>query len=109
MFTTNNNLLDEKELNAIKREIKENSVDIEVLKNDIVDFTMENLQDYCNNNHDNPDRIIARASEILIGRHSYEFNSIISQLCAVFNPSYEGDDPAGDFDRAWREHGLDLF
>lgn len=61
---------------------KENKINnsAKYLVHDIEDFTLKNLEEYCEKNQDNINRIILNAAGILTGRHDYEFNLILNQL-----------------------------
>lgn len=88
---------------------KEENIDISVIKRSIKDFTLETLENYCKNNEDNADRVIARASEILINRYPYELNLIITQLCTCLSGIYSEEEEAElirEFKVKWFEQGL---
>lgn len=57
---------------------KEN--EIKYFKNDVEEFTINNLEEYCKNNNDDINRIIINAAGILISRYDFEFNLILNQL-----------------------------
>ena len=110
-----NKLPDEK----IKEEIaaiKEKMIDPKDIKNNVEDFTLATLEDYCKNNGDEPERVIARASEILINRHRYELNLIITQLCNILTGETSEEEKEKneheiirEFTAKWRENGLGFY
>lgn len=88
--------------------IKEKMIDQKDIKNNVEDFTLATLEDYCKNNGDEPERVISRASEILINRHRYELNLLITQLCNFLSggTSEEEHEIIREFTAKWRENGL---
>jgi len=104
--------IENKELNAKIKDIKEKMINLSEIKRDVEDFTMERLQQHCKNNGDDPDRVIARASEILIGRHSYELNLIITQLSELYKSDYSEETEykiIEDFNKEWVKRGLEIY
>ena len=63
----------------MKNKINTNK-DIKYFKTDIEEFTIKNLEEYCENNNEDINHIILNALGILIGRYGYEFNLILNQL-----------------------------
>jgi len=97
----------EKELAAIK----ERMINSKEIKRNIDDFVLKGLDDYCKKYEDDPDRIISRASEILINRYTYELNLIITQICSGLSgePAEAELKIISDFNDKWvRKHGLKL-
>lgn len=71
------------------------------LKSEIVPFVMDDLEAYAKEKGDSPERVILRATEILIGMYRHQFNLSIANILQSFGfkgeiPYYEKAD--GSFD-----------
>lgn len=80
------------------------------LGNIVEDFTLDNLTEYCETEEDNINRVLYRASEILINRHSYEFNLIITQLINSLSGKDQTEEDElntiKEFNEIWISKGL---
>ncbi|MBE6513404.1 MAG: hypothetical protein E7Z75_09760 [Methanobrevibacter olleyae] len=105
---SNNNLIEKeaKTLQKVEEELSEGGFHINDLKHTLEEFTLTNLKEYCTKEDDDINRIILRASEILVNRHMFEFNLIVNQLV---DPELADDwEKIQAFKEMWLKKGLPL-